>query len=112
MRKVKEVLRLKWENGLSNRQIAKSCSIARATVAEYVRRAKNVGLSWPLPLGMDETELNERLFPSSPSVSSGFRPVPDWTEVHRQLKHKGVILFLLWQEYKETYPEGYQYSSF
>jgi transposase len=112
MRKVKEVLRLKWENGLSNRQIAKSCSIARATVAEYVRRAKEVGLSWPLPLGMDETELNERLFPSSPSVPSGFRPVPDWAEVHRQLKHKGVTLFLLWQEYKETYPEGYQYSSF
>jgi transposase len=112
MRKVKEVLRLKWLCGLSNRQIAKGCSIGRTTVAEYVRRAKEAGLSWPLAEGMDEAELNRLLFPPPPSVPSGTRPEPSWAEIHQERKRKGVTLFLLWQEYKETYPDGYQYSSF
>ena len=40
------------------------------------------------------------------------RPPPDYTEIHRELKRKGVTLFLLWQEHKEAHPEGYQYSRF
>jgi DNA-binding transcriptional regulator LsrR (DeoR family) len=58
MRQVKEVLRLKWACGLSDRQIAHSLRISRPTVADYVRRAKDAGLSWPLPedLGDDVLE--------------------------------------------------------
>jgi len=112
MRKVKEVLRPKWECGLSNRQIAKSCSIGRATVTEYLRRAKEGGLCWPLPSGLDEAELEKFLFAPPPSVPLGFRPIPDWTEVHRELKRKRVSLFLLWRESKGAHPEGYQYSWF
>jgi transposase len=40
------------------------------------------------------------------------RPLPEWSVVHRELKRQGVTLFLLWQEYKANYPEGYQYSTF
>jgi transposase len=98
MRKVREVLRLKWESGLSNRQIAKSCSIRHSTVAEYVRRARGVGLSWPLPSGLDETELDRLLFAAPSAVPLDMRGVPDWSWVHRELKRKGVTLFLLWQE--------------
>lgn len=112
MRKVKEVLRLKWGCGLSHRQIAKSCGIARPTVAEYIRRAEDIGLSWPLPEELDEAALERLLFPLPPSMSKEVRPAPDWSEVHRQLKRKGVTLALLWQEYKTLYPEGYQYSAF
>lgn len=112
MRKVKEVLRLRWGCGLSNRKIAKSCSIGRATVAVYLRRAKDAGLSWPLPKGLDETGIEKLLFPPPTCVHSGSRPVPDWSKVHRELKGTGVTLFLLWQEYKAAHPEGYQYSWF
>ena len=49
MRKIREILRLKWEQGLSHRQIAESCQVARPTVTEYLERATAVGLSWPLP---------------------------------------------------------------
>jgi transposase len=112
MRKVKEVLRLKWGCGLSHRQIAKSCGIARPTVAEYIRRAEDTGLAWPLPEELDEAALERLLFPLPPSMSKEVRPAPDWSEVHRQLKRKGVTLALLWQEYKTLYPEGYQYSAF
>jgi transposase len=112
IRKVKEVLRLKWECGLSNRQIAKSCSIGRATVAEYLCRARAAGLSWPLPDGLDEAEVDRRLFLPGPCVPAGSRLLPEWSKVHRELKRKGVTLFLLWQEYKQAHPNGYQYSSF
>ena len=54
MRKIEEVIRLKWEQRLTNRAIARSCSIGRATVGEYLRRAAAAGLSWPLPEELDE----------------------------------------------------------
>lgn len=113
MRSIKEVLRLRWTCGLSDRQIAKSCSIARSTVGEYLRRAEKAGLNWPLPEGMDDSQLDAVLFPVAPLVSSGApRVMPDWTQIRKELKKKGVTLFLLWEEYKETYPDGYQYSWF
>jgi transposase len=112
MRKVTEVLRLKWSSKFSDRQIARSCAMARSTVADYVRRAEAAGLSWPLPEGLDEASLERRLFPPPPTIPAEQRPLPVWAHTHRELKRKGVTLFLLWQEYKETYPEGYQYSRF
>lgn len=112
MRKVKDVLRLKWASGLSERQIARTCGIARSTVAEYLRRAQTAGLTWPLPDGVDEVALEQQLFPPVVAIPADKRPLPDWSEVHRELKRKGVTLFLLWQEHKAIYPEGYQYSRF
>jgi transposase len=112
MRKIKEVLRLKWDKGLSNRQIAKACGIGRPTVAEYLRRAADAGLAWPLPSGLDEVALEQQLFPPPPSLPAQARGVPEWSVVHQERRHKGVTLFLLWQEYRETHSEGYQYSWF
>jgi len=113
MRRVREVLRLCWEQQLSARQVARSIGLGRSTVAEYLRRAQAAGLSWPLPAGIDDAELEQRLFPPQPTAPSGNRPVPDWAQVHEELKHKGVTLALLWEEYKATSPAtGFQYSWF
>jgi transposase len=39
------------------------------------------------------------------------RPQPDWKAIHEQLQqHRHLTLQLLWQEYRQTYPEGYRYS--
>jgi transposase len=111
MRKVKEVLRLHWGSSLSQRQIATSCGISRPTVAEYLRRAEAANLSWPLPIELDEAQLERRLFPRI-TPQGGERPQPQWARIHQELKRKGVTLFLLWHEYKEIYPEGLQYSTF
>jgi transposase len=81
-------------------------------VSEYVRRARAAGIGWPLPEGMHEVELDRRLFPPLPSPARAPRPEPDWSEVHRELKRKGVTLSLLWEEYKAGCPEGYRYSWF
>ena len=112
MRKIKEVIRLKWEQGLTNRAIARSCSIGRATVSEYLRRAAVAGLSWPLPEELDEAELDRKLFPPPPFIPVELRPLPNWLEVHQELQRKGMTLFLLWEEYRQINPEGFQYSWF
>ena len=112
MRKIREVLRLKWECGLSNRAIARSCSISHSTVGEYLRRAEEAGLSWPLPSDLGEDGLFELLFPKLPAASSRRIPCPDWSWVHAELRKKSVTLRLLWVEYREEHPDGYGYSQF
>jgi transposase len=109
MRKIREVLRLKWACGLGDRAVAASCSLSRSTVSKYVRRAKEVGLSWPLPTELTDEALEERLFTAA-ELAVHF--VPDWAETHQQLKRKGMTLRLVWEEYKEAHPEGFQYSQF
>jgi len=112
MRRIKEVLRLHHESGLGQRQIGRALSITHATVREYLRRAEQSGLSWPLPATLSDTQLEQRFFPPPIMLPAGERPLPDWPAQHTELKRKGVTLFLLWQEYKAVYPDGYQYSWF
>jgi len=112
MRQVREVLRLKWASGLSDRKIAHSLPISRPTGAEYVRRATAIGLAWPLPEPLDDTALERQLFPPTSSAPLGKRQAPDWATVHQELKRPHVTLQLLWQEYKARTPEGLQYSQF
>lgn len=115
MRKIKEVLRLNMAEGRSQREIARSLSIARSTVREYLIRAREAGLSWPLPEGWDDERLEAELFPAPPPAGTP-RPVPDWAAVHREMSRKkksGVTLQLLWLEYRATHPEdGYGYSRY
>jgi transposase len=112
MRKIKEVLRLKFDHQLSKRQIAQSCSIAHSTVSEYLRRFRQAFLSWPLPEKIDDNQLEQLLFPRPQIGSPHRRPQPDWAYIHRELRRKGVTLMLLWQEYKAVHPNGYQPSQF
>lgn len=111
MRKIEEVLRLHHEGGRTNREIAQSVRASPTTVGEYLRRARLAGLAWPLPQGMTELALEAALFPV-PANAHVKRPEPDWAAVHREMGRKGVTLDLLWQEYRERHPDGYQYSAF
>ncbi|HSG17295.1 MAG TPA: IS21 family transposase [Anaerolineae bacterium] len=112
MRKIEEILRLKYEAGLSHRAIAQSCSVSPSTVSEYVTHAKAAGLSWPLPEGLSAKELDGLLFPRRKSTSGHNIPRPDWAEVHKELRRKSVTLSLLWVEYRQEHPDGYGYSQF
>jgi transposase len=112
MRKVKEILRLTYENGLSRRQVAQSVALGRATITDYLRRFEAAGLTWPAAAALDDVTLERRLFPSACPDPVPQRPEPDWATVHQELRRKGVTLMLLWQEYKARDPDGYQYSWF
>jgi transposase len=111
MRKIEEVLRLHHACRRSNREIAQAVRVSPTTVADYLRRARQAGLSWPLAEGLTERAMDLALFPPT-AASRVKRPEPDWAAVHRQLGRSGVTLDLLWQEYRERHPDGYQYSAF
>jgi transposase len=114
MRKIKDVLRLRFQMNLGQDQIARSCSISQASVHRYLERADSAGLTWPLPEDHDDRRLNELLFPTRPdSPPSVPRPGLDFAEVHRQLQaNRFVTLQLLWDEYSEKQSGGYGYSRF
>src|SRR5487761_2688890 len=108
MRKIIEVLRLYHECSRSHREIATAIGSSPTTVGNYLRRAQRAGITYPLPAGATDDEINARLFPPLDIV----RSEPDWQWVHRELRKKGVTLDLLWQEYKADHPDGYRYSWF
>jgi transposase len=112
MRTIKEILRLKWKHGFSNKQVAQSCNISRSTVRDYVRRAEAAGLSWPLDPALDDATLEQVLFPVQPITPSSPRHLPSMEYLFRESKKKGVTMQLLWYEYKQGTPDGYQYSQF
>ena len=114
MRKITEVLRLKWTCGLSNRAIARSCHLSHSTVSEYLKRAVTAGLTWPLPDELDEETLYQKLFPEIPAPvkSTGAKFIPDWELVRKELKKRNVTLRLVWVEYNEEHPDGYRYSQY
>ena len=111
MRRFQQVLRLKHEAHLSNRAIARACSVGVGTVSNYLVRAKTAGLSWPLPAGMDETTLEAKLFPPAPPSGTP-RSAPECAWMHQELRRPGVTLQLLWQEYLENHPDGLRYTQF
>jgi transposase len=109
MRHIREILRLKHE-GLGHRAVARACGVAVGTVSEYLRRAQQAGLAWPLPPELDEATLEARLFiPPEPGRE---RVAPDLVALHQELKRVGVTLHLLWEEYREVHADGYGYSQF
>ena len=113
MRKLKEVLRL-HSLGLSQHQIARSCSISQSTVHEYVSAAQAAGVKWPLPENWDDQQIEQTLFPQRPAPAVWRKhPEPDWTQIHQDLQtHKDLTLQLVWQEGRESNPDGYGYSRF
>ena len=110
MRKIREVLRLKFEAGLSDSRIAQAIGSARSTVQECLRRAKAAGIGWPLPEEFDEAQLQARLYRREVPLTRS--PLPDFAKLAAELKRPGVTRLLLWQEYKAAHPDGWQYSVF
>src|SRR5258708_39183814 len=95
MRKVREVLRLKYGCGASVRTIARSVGIGRTTVAEYLRRTSVIGITWPVPAEIDDAELERRLFTPDCFFKAPTRAMPDWQHVLAEMRRRGVNLLLL-----------------
>ena len=110
MRKTKEILRLAQETDLTNRQIARSVNVSPTTVAECVRKAEEAGVVWPFTEDMDESVIEEMLYPAEHAPA---KPLPEMKLVNRELARKGVTLALLWEEYAQENPDDhYSYVQF
>lgn len=111
MRRIKEVLRLKFQAKLSHEQIAAATGLSKGAVSNYARRAQQHGLTWPLPEDLDDAALGRRLF--SQPAPRGVHARPDYPHIHQQLQRRGVTLQLLWEEYTAAHGErAYRYSQF
>ena len=112
MRKVKDVLRLKFEAGQSHERISAAVGISKGAVTQYLQRAARAGVGWPVAPELDDTALEALLFPPTPTPGSRYAP-PDFALIHQELKRKGVTLQLLWEEYSAAHPGvAYRYSQF
>ncbi len=116
MRKLREVMRLRFELHLGYQQIGRSCAIGVSTVCKYLKRAEAAGLTWPLPEGWDDARVEAALFPRLGPPATERTPArskPDFVSIHEQLRqHRHLTLQLLWEEYRQANPDAYRYSRF
>ena len=113
MRQVREILRLLSAGDVAVREIARRTGVAPSTVRATVKRLHAAGLSWPLPEGFGDAELEALLYANAGKKPGHRRcPEPDWAAMHRELKRRHVTLSILWDEYIEQYPDGFRYSRF
>jgi transposase len=115
MRKIREVLRLYFEQKLNHRQIAGCAKISPSTVSDHLNRFREAGMSWPLPDDVDEAGLEAALFhcPRNQLLSGQSRVMPDCAYLQQELRKKGVTLRLLWEEYRANQQtDFYRYSQF
>ncbi|SON49037.1 IS21 family transposase [Vibrio tapetis] len=111
MTKIKEVLRLKFECGLSHRNIASCLKIGCATVSEIISRFNQSQIGWPLPDSCSDTELTNALY--HPKGANKAKAMPNFANCCTELKRKGMTKLLLWEEYYEQYQErAYAYTQF
>jgi Transposase and inactivated derivatives len=112
MRKIHEILRLRFEVGLSFRQISQCADVSTGAIQKMLKRLEASGIAWPLPEGMSEPQLASLLYPESDSRPGALED-PDWAEIHMELRKKGVTRHLLWEEYCQRMPvRAYSYSQF
>jgi transposase len=115
MRHVKDVLRFTHDQKLGSRAIAQSLGLSRNTIRLTLRRFAQSGLPWLLPTGLTDQVLENKLFPVPASPPGAQRPISDCAYIHQELQdHSKLNLALtqLWEEYKERFSNGFQYTRF
>lgn len=117
MRKIREVLRLRFECGRSYTEIAASAAIGETTVHDYLRRARAASFTWEMARELTDAEVDARLFTGLSRSEPPARVAVDFGWVHRELSKVGVTLQTLWLEYRDgaagaAPAKPYEYSRF
>lgn len=112
MRQIRELLRLHFEEGLSQRVIARALGVVRSTVVRVLTRFAASGLTWPPDPALTDVELERQLYQRSAEPVGKRCARPNYAEVAKELARKGVTRRLLWQEYRDLHADGVGYSVF
>ena len=113
MRQLREILRLRLHADLSMRQIKDSLRISLGAVQKVSSKAREQSLNWEDIEKLDDQQLARLFYPAADTRASGEFELPDWVEVHRELRRKGVTKHLLWEEYTQQYPNrSYSYAQY
>lgn len=114
MRKIRELIRLKYQTHLSHEQIARALAVSKGVVTKYAARVQRLGGDPMALLALSDTEIFERVCPLPPRKAYGGRVRPDFAHIHAELRRPGVTMMLLRQEYRDAHGGEaiYQYSQF
>lgn len=111
--KIREILRLSQELKFSIRQIAEATGVSKTSAGEYLAEYKRSGLSYQEVLNINDKELAEIFEKHNKSVNPMYEDLSkEFPYYEKELARVGVTLYLLWEEYKERYPDGFSYSRF
>jgi len=112
MRPIRRILRGKWVEGLSHRELGRGLSLSVGVISSTLRRAAQAGLDWAWVEGLSDPELEVRLYGGASPSGASRRGLPDFAEVHAERQRRGVTLALLHVEYLESNRDGYGYTQF
>jgi transposase len=113
MRKVRELLRLKFEKNLSIRQASKAVGIGKTAGSEYIAGFRRSGLSLSDISILSDDELILAISPCCDQENERYQYLSTrFSYFEKELKRTGVTLQLLWQEYRQQTVQGYGYSQF
>jgi len=113
MKKIKEILKLRFITEISYRQISRAVNIPSSTVSDYCKRFEITKYALNEFLEIDEDEIYQLLFPEKIKSDKPItRTLPNFEYIHKEIAKKGITFELLWMEYKEQHPDGYALSQF
>ena len=113
MEKIREILRLSQELRFSIRQIAAATQVSKTSVGEYLAEYKRSGLSYQGVMDMTDTEVAELFEKGNKKANPMYESLSkEFPFYEKELARVGVTLYLLWEEYKERFPDGFSYSRF
>lgn len=112
MSKTREILRLRWNQGLSVRDTARATNASTGVVSTTEKRARRAGLDWAALDDLDDAALDARLYGGPKGHRGDDRPRPDPVWIATELRKKGVTLELLHLEYLDEHPKGLRYTAF
>ncbi|HEX5635737.1 MAG TPA: IS21 family transposase, partial [Gammaproteobacteria bacterium] len=110
---LREILRLRLTAQLSMRQIQDSLRLSLGAVQKVISQAEERGLDWSAIQQLDDQQLARLFYPAADTRVSSVFQLPNWVDVHQELKRKGVTKHLLWEEYTQAYPNrSYSYPQY
>ncbi len=113
MEQVKQLLIL-LQQGRGKKFISNALGISTNTVREYRKKVEGLGIGIDELLKLEGPVLEKKLFAGSPAYKDKrYDELKEKLDYFtKELTRPGVTKFLLWQEYKESCPNGYSKSQF
>ena len=113
MRQLREILRLRLHAKLSMRQIRDSLRLSLGAIQKAVSKAEALALDWEAIEKLDDSHLAAKIYPQADTAKSSHKELPDWVDIYRELKRKGMTKQLLWEEYTQQYPnKSFSYAQY
>lgn len=115
MQQIRRIIQL-LKNGFSERSIKKQTGVSRPTVSLYKKRLEQLDQTYEQLLLLTDEELSNLVLEPVQDKIYQEKRYQDLQEqlskYSNELKRVGVTRQLLWEEYKQSYPDGYGYSQF